>query len=1203
MWFKELTIDDVPLVGGKNASLGEMYQKLTAKGISIPNGFAITAGAYQHFLKEAGIVDKIKEVLSGVKKENVNDLKKRGSAIRDTITNAEFPENIKEIIASAYEQLSQEYSTEHVDVAVRSSATAEDAPDASFAGQQESYLNISGLDELLLATKKCMASLFTDRSISYRLDKGISLFDVSLSVVVQKMVRSDQAASGVMFTIDPESGFRHVLVINAAYGLGENIVKGSVTPDEYYVHKELLQKGFRPIVGKTIGTKERALVYTDNLKEPTKNIDVSPARRAKFALTDNEILELAGFGLAIQDHYQRPMDIEWAKDGIENKLYIVQARPETIHAAKKGNIYEEYSLKKKGKLLLEGAAIGSKIGQGKSNVILDVKDMDKFKSGEVLVTDMTDPDWEPIMRLAKAIVTDKGGRTCFGANTRILTDKGFRTIKDVVANYRHEQIMVPSLHKETLKIEWKQVVNGFRRQSNLINVNFSQTGRMQNNTIAMTPDHKVLTFQNRRLVAKEIQSIIKQEQFVLSTQKIPSPSYRWHDPRLAYLLGALWTDGCVYQSRTHGEVQFIQKETPDKKPFIQQVRLYFNQVFGYSLRANLKKVSRGQIRGHLVAGQATAFRCYSKKIAGEVSAAKSALTAQLVQAPQTFLYQFLAGVIDGDGTYNQKANRINIYCSHQTLLQNIVITCLRLNIPFTIVHNRTISNIQIVGKISEIFRYTTRVNGAYTRATIGCKLLSAKQLLADIKYKVNYQGKILSYINKNLLIDSDKIVNRLVPMIKGQPENHQLTNISHSDLHMLRASQEKDLGQNDVYNITVADNHNYLVFTERYTPIIVKNCHAAIISRELGIPCIVGTGEATATLKTGDEVTVSCAEGEEGKVYEGILPIDIAKADLSKFKMPRTKIMMNVGVPREAFALALVPNSGVGLAREEFIIANFIKIHPLALLNYPKLKDKEAIKKIDTITKGYDNKAQYFVDQLAWGMGRIAAAFYPNDVIVRASDFKTNEYATLIGGAEFEPEESNPMIGWRGASRYYDPKYKAAFQLECKAFKKLRDEMGFTNVKLMIPFCRTIEEGKKVIEIMAQEGLTQGENQLEIYVMVEIPSNVILAEEFAEIFDGFSIGTNDLTQLTLGLDRDSSIVSHVYNERNEAVKTLVRKAIAAAKKHNIKIGICGDAPSSFPEFAQFLVEAGIDSISLSPDAVFKTTLKILEEEAKLDQKK
>ncbi len=660
---------------------------------------------------------------------------------------------------------------------------------ASFAGQQETYLNIRGDFQVLEAVKKCIASLFTDRAISYREDRGFKHTDIALSVGIQEMVRSDKATAGVMFTLDTESGFKDVILINASYGLGENVVKGKVNPDEYYVFKTTLKQGFKPIIGKSLGSKETKLIYAEGGTQTVQNVPVSKEDQKRYALTDEEILELAKWGLLIEEHYQCFQDIEWAKDGITGELYIVQSRPETVHALKKQNVLEEYVLKKKGRVLIEGLAVGDKIGVGKANIILDVKDMDRFKEGEVLVTEITDPDWEPIMRKAAAIVTESGGKTS----------------------------------------------------------------------------------------------------------------------------------------------------------------------------------------------------------------------------------------------------------------------------------------------------------------------------------------------------------------------------------------------------------------------------HAAIVSRELGIPCIVGTGRATKAIKDGEKITVSCSEGEVGRVYKGALPFEIKKTDLKEFKKPKTQIMMNVGVPREAFSLSFVPNDGVGLAREEFIIANFIKIHPLALAHFDEIKDKKLKAQIEKITGDYKNKKQFFIDKLAQGMGRIAAAFYPKEVIVRMSDFKTSEYANLIGGKGFEPEEGNPMLGWRGASRYYDKKFEEAFLMECQAFKKLRNEMGFKNVKIMIPFCRTPEEGKKTLEIMKETGLERGKDGLEVYVMVEIPSNVILADEFAKLFDGFSIGTNDLTQLTLGVDRDSELVAPIYDERSAAVKELVRVAIRVAHENGIKIGICGDAPSSYPEFAEFLVQEGIDSISLSPDAVIKTTLAILEEEKKLKE--
>ncbi len=793
LWFKDLKIEDVPIVGGKNASLGEMYRELTKKGVRIPDGFATTAYAYQYLLKHSGIEKEMKALLDGLDVKNVKQLAERGRKIRELIRRAEFPEDLKEQIIKAYKQLSKEYRSADVDVAVRSSATAEDLPDASFAGQQETYLNIVGEHALLDACRNCFASLFTNRAIAYRTEKGFDHFKVYLSIGVQKMVRSDLSSSGVMFTLDTETGFPHVCFVTSSYGLGENVVQGAVNPDEFYVFKPTLQKGFKPIIQKVLGEKAIKMIYAHEGSRPTKNVATTPEDQRQFSITDDEALQLAKWGVIIEDHYSQkrgrwsPMDIEWAKDGQSKKLFIVQARPETVQSQKSKTVLEEYVLKQKGKVVVTGKSVGNKIGQGTAQVIKDVKEISHFKPGDVLVTEMTDPDWVPIMRMAKAIVTNKGGRTC----------------------------------------------------------------------------------------------------------------------------------------------------------------------------------------------------------------------------------------------------------------------------------------------------------------------------------------------------------------------------------------------------------------------------HAAIVSRELGIPCVVGTLHGTEKIKNGQKITVSCSEGEEGKVYDGLLKFEIKKLDLKQMPKTKTKIMMNVGNPEEALELSFIPNQGVGLARMEFVINEYIKIHPMALLKFKDLKDEKAKTEIVRLTHGYKNKPDFFVDKLAQGLGMISAAFYPNDVIVRMSDFKTNEYANLIGGAGFEPKEENPMIGWRGASRYYRPGYSPAFALECKAIKKVRDEFGLSNLKVMVPFCRTVDEGKKVVEEMSKNGLKKGKNGLQIYVMCEIPSNVVLADEFSKVFDGFSIGSNDLTQLTLGLDRDSALVADLFDERNEAVKRMVEYAIRTVKANHRKIGICGDAPSTHADFAQFLVQCGIDSISLSPDAVIGTTLKIAEMEKKL----
>jgi pyruvate,water dikinase len=791
--FADIQLRDVALVGGKNASLGEMFRNLTGQGVKVPDGFAVTAAGYHRFLAANALERVLSAELDDLDTHNLEQLRQRGQHVRQAILAAEIPADLQEAIVAAYRRLCE--ASGSWDVAVRSSATAEDLPDASFAGQQETYLNVQGEQALLDTCRRCFASLFTDRAISYRADKGFSHTKIALSIGVQRMVRSDLGSSGVMFSIDTESGFRDAVLINAAYGLGENVVQGAVNPDEFYVFKPKLLSGYRPILKKALGSKEFKMVYDVGGSKMTKNVPVPPEDRRRFAIGDDDILTLARWACLIEQHYSQqygrptPMDMEWAKDGRTGELFIVQARPETVQSQRRFEALETYRLQQHGPVLVSGRSVGEKIGQGRVRIIQDVHRLAELQPGEVLVTDKTDPDWEPVMKRAAAIVTNRGGRTC----------------------------------------------------------------------------------------------------------------------------------------------------------------------------------------------------------------------------------------------------------------------------------------------------------------------------------------------------------------------------------------------------------------------------HAAIVSRELGLPAIVGTNNGTELLRDGAEVTVCCAEGDTGNVYEGKLLFTIDTVNLRELPRPKTKVMVNVGNPDEVFTLSQIPNDGVGLARIEFIVSNHVKVHPLALLHFDQVKDAEARSKIAELTTGYENKSEFFVETLARGVAMIAAAFYPRDVIVRLSDFKTNEYANLIGGEPFEPREENPMIGFRGASRYYDPKFRDAFGLECQAMKRVRDEMGLTNVKLMVPFCRTVEEGKRVQAVMAEHGLKRGENGLEIYVMCEIPSNVIAASAFAEIFDGFSIGSNDLTQLTLGVDRDSAIVAHVFNERDPAVMQFISQAIQAVKKAGRKIGICGQAPSDYPEFAQFLVSEGIDSISLNPDSVLKTTLKIAEMEKQLEK--
>ncbi|MFN6535901.1 MAG: phosphoenolpyruvate synthase [Nostoc sp. EkiNYC01] len=1193
LWFDEVGIHDIPLVGGKNASLGEMIQQLTPKGINVPTGFATTAYAYRYFIESAGLEAKLRKLFADLDVEDVKNLRERGKKARSLLIHTPFPVELRKAIATAYQSLCEKYNAE-TDVAVRSSATAEDLPDASFAGQQETYLNVVGAEGVLAACHKCFASIFTDRAISYRHTKGFDHFSIALAVGVQKMVRSDLATSGVMFSIDTETGFKDAALITAAYGLGENVVQGSVNPDEYYVFKPTLKAGFRPIIDKKLGSKELKMIYDDGSKF-TKNVSVPFRERGKFALSDEDILQLASWACLIEDHYSQvhdiytPMDIEWAKDGITNQLFIVQARPETVQSQKKGNILRSYRFVKRDeedKLInspsspsspqpiITGRAIGEAISQGKVRLILDVQKLEQFQPGEVLVTERTDPDWEPIMKRASAIVTNSGGRTCFDGETKILTNKGFMTLRQIYEQ-GYEGLLTLSLNTQTNKIEWQPILDAMKRQAKMISVSVSQTGKVTDNNLRLTPDHKMINIRGGAYVKTEIQDMLAAKEMVVIAQKIPQLGIPETDNiKIAYLLGGILTDGSIYRSRTHGEVQFIQKDTLPKQQFIAAMQECMNTVYNKPFVAHVKKVSSGSIRGQLVVGQPTAYRLYSKKVAYDLHEKEQNIVSMLLNNSVEFAYNFLAGVIDGDGCYHN--NRIHIYASEELLLQAIIAACLKIGTVPQVTKNRGIHNVQLVEKLTEILRFTNRVKEKVSERVIQTRFFATSQLFDE-----NAKGQIKLRRDNNFLI-SDRQLNKIGkfdPLIAG-------------DIRMQRVVAVEQETDNDVFNITVAEHHNYVVFTSKYTPVIVCNCHAAIIARELGVPAIVGCGNATDILKTGQEVTISCAEGEEGKVYPGLLPFEVEEVPLENLPRTRTQILMNVGNPQEALSLSAIPNDGVGLARTEFIIANQIQVHPMALINYDLLKDEFVKAKIANLTTLYDDKPQYFVDNLAQGIGRIAAAFYPKPVIVRTSDFKSNEYANLLGGQQFEPDEENPMLGWRGAARYYDEGYREAFALECQALKRVREEMGLTNVIPMIPFCRTPDEGRLVLAEMAKNGLKQGVNDLQVYVMCELPSNVIMAEEFAEVFDGFSIGSNDLTQLTLGLDRDSALVARLFDERSEGVKRMVKMAIETAKKCGRKIGICGQAPSDYPEFAQFLVEQGIDSISLNPDSVLKTMLEV-----------
>lgn len=787
----DVSLKDINLVGGKNASLGEMIQNIESMGIKVPNGFAVTTNAYRDFIDFNGLQEQVVNLVSGLDDGNLPELRRVGAEVRQLIRNGIFPPKIKEEIRERYMQLSESYGQKMIDVAVRSSATAEDLPDASFAGQQETFLNVRGSESILEAVRNCFASLFTDRAISYRNTFNYNHFDIALSVCIQKMVRSDMAASGVAFSLDPESGFKDVVVINSSWGLGEMIVQGAVSPDEFIIFKPSLEQGFSSIIEKKIGNKDKKMIYGEDHGKLTKTVTVSDEDKEKFSVTDQQALEIARWVSSIEKYYSNlkgrwcPMDVEWAIDGISNDLYIVQARPETIHSQNKTKMLVEYHVQSEGiKPIVTGIAVGDRAASGKVVIMHSVDgnvNEHLFEEGSILVTEMTDPDWEPIMKKASAIITNKGGRTC----------------------------------------------------------------------------------------------------------------------------------------------------------------------------------------------------------------------------------------------------------------------------------------------------------------------------------------------------------------------------------------------------------------------------HAAIVAREMGLPAIVGCFNATEILKEKQIVTVSCAEGDSGFVYDGSVEFHKTETSLADLPKVKTPIMLNVASPDIAFKFAHLPNSGVGLAREEFIINNYIRVHPMALLKHNELNDKDLSEQIRKITLGYDSEETFFIKRLSYGVARIASSFYPNKVIVRLSDFKSNEYYNLLGGSYFEPIEENPMIGWRGASRYYSEAYEPAFGMEIKAIKRVREKMGLKNVVVMIPFCRTVGELLKVYETMEKYGLKRGENGLEVYLMAELPSNIFMADEFAKHIDGFSIGSNDLTQLVLGLDRDSALVAHIYDERNTAVKRAISHLIKVGKENGVKVGICGQGPSDFPDFAQFLVEEGIDSISVTPDSLLKT-LKALE---------
>ncbi|MFB6209198.1 MAG: PEP/pyruvate-binding domain-containing protein [Candidatus Nanohaloarchaea archaeon] len=1175
LWFGEIDADDTSRVGGKSANLGELKNEVE---VPVLPGFATTSDAYDKFIHDTELRDKIERLLNGLDTDDVTELQNRGEKIRAHIKEAEMPKELREDFIEAYEGLEERLGVENPNVAVRSSATAEDLPGASFAGQQDTYLNVSGKKDLIKRIKDCFASLFTNRAISYREDKGFSHFDVKLSAVVQKMGRSDIGAAGVMFTLDPDSGFDDVVTINGSYGLGDMVVAGEVNPDEFTVYKRNLG-----IIEKKLGDKEVKLVKNEDHQQEdgmeNKEVKVPKDEREKFCITDNQVKELARYGIQIEDHYGKPMDIEWVYDGQTKEMYIVQARPETVQAEKDENIIEEYELEEESEVILEGEAIGSKIGKGKAHVLNSPKQIDQFEEGEVLVTDMTDPDWEPIMKKAGAIITNKGGRTCFTGDTKILTSEGFMTMAEAHQRFQDgEDFKLLSYDYESKEPAWKEIKESSVTELEAIEISCSQTGRATKNTIGLTKDHRMYTYDGRELVKKEIQDILEEDEHVSLIDNLPEGSKKAED--LAYLAGVVISDGHTFSNERRGGVTITQKKTDHKSQFIETVKSKFEDLFSYTLKEQ-EKISSGRFKSEqrTVEGVATDFRCHRRDIADIFIEIEESLDEWVTELDRESSKEFLTGLLDGDGSINE--NRLHIYIEKDHILRGAVLACLKLGIVPQVTTNREIWNLQIVEKQEELVEACERIDGETGEKKLSPKLFSANQLLGDVVNQVNHEGKIKPYVQKNLLLGEDKIRKRVLPLASEELEE-KLETVLNSNIRMYRVSKQEELGEKKVYNFEVDEEEemekNYIVFTSHYTPLLVSNSHAAIVSREIGVPAVIGTENATSRLKDGQEVTVDCSSST-GKIWKGELEYNVDEHQLDSIPDTETDVQVNIGEPSEVFHVAQLPVDGVGLAREEFIISSHVGEHPLHLIE--------------------EDREEEYVQALRDGLGKIGAAFYPDQVVVRLSDFKSDEYAQLEGGEEYEPEEANPMLGFRGASRYYDKVFSRAFELECKALRKAIDELELDNLTIMVPFCRTVEEGKNVRAKMKEYGLDEGD--IDVYVMAEIPANIIRAEEFAEVFDGFSIGTNDLTQLTLGVDRNSDKLKELFDERDSAVKESIRKLIQRAHSKDRHVGICGDAPSTHEGYAEFLVDNRIDAISVSPDVALETIIKVSEAEEQREE--
>lgn len=1181
-WFSDLNKDSLPISGGKGNNLGIMYNL----GLPVPGGFVVTAYAFKHFIHVTGIDTQIFSILKGLDVEDNDKLQAAEKEIQGLILSTPMPLQIRQAILEAYEHMNVDPALrgsgveglilpgrDAAYVAVRSSATAEDLPEASFAGQQATYLNVKGQKHLLAAVLACWASLYTARAIYYRVKNNFPHEKVLIAVVIQKMVNSEVA--GVMFTVNPVTQNQNEILIEAAYGLGEAVVSGAITPDEYQVNK----KGF--VVEKKTIAKKTWMYVRDTEKMTTIKVDVPASEQEKETLHPREIKQLAEYAIKLENHYHKAQDIEFAVE--KGKVYITQTRPITTLGKKAQNREEVHEQKKEEKavaspvqgdieekdaqLLVSGIPSSPGIGKGTVVIVHDVADLKKVQKGNVLVSRMTTPDSVPAMERANAIVTDAGGSTCFSGDTLVLTDHGFLTMRDLYLS--DQPCFVPSLNRETLKIEWKPIIAKMKRRAQAIQIQCSQTGKMKGNTLTLTANHKMLTYIQRELVSKSIEAILHSEEMLLVAQKIPVHSEALDfDCKKAYLLGALLTDGSVSLTRRRGKITFVQKNIPHKEAFISQVVSFLTELSGKEVKSYRKKASGGEIKGRMIMGSSDcyAYTVCSKSTAQKVLHLQSSLEYIFLRCSEEALYSFLAGVIDGDGSYNSGSHRINIYCGKERLFRPLLVACYRLGIVPQITLNRGIYNLQIVEKLDTIFQYTQRVKGNSHRVSQGVRFFSAQQLLGDIVDSVNYKGRIKPYVQGNLLLDGEKIKRDILSLCSFS-DKEKLLAILQSDTRMIRTSFVQNIGEIDVYNITVLDTHNYIVFTDRMTPLLVNNCHAAIVSRELGIPCIVGTDVATVKLKEGMFITV---DARKGKVYEGnVTLLEDAKEERIDIK---TKIGVKVilDMPQLAERAAATGADGVGLLRSEFINMQS-REHPVYMI--------------------HSGKTEEFISHLTENLKTICKAFKGKPVWYRTLDARTDEFRNLHGG-ETEPEEDNPMMGWRSIRRSLDQ--PELLKAEFEAIKRVH-KAGFTNLGVMLPLVTDpgqVHQAKKIFK--ESTGMTPLKD-IQFGVMVETPAAVQMIEELCQEGISFvSLGTNDLTQFTLACDRNSGRIAKLYDEMHPAVLRQIHKVIQTCKKHKVETSICGQAGSKI-EMAQFLSREGIDSISANMDAVTsirKTVAKV-----------